>query len=450
MIFFRLYILFLFFILYQPLSAQSDHFEITGNQPQVSIPFHLVNNLIILETNINNTSLNLVFDTGVNKTMLINIAKIDSLSFKTSKKKNFTGAGIDQPVITGIVSKGNKIQLSNKIINKNAEIYIITGVEFSFLEHLGVNINGFIGGELIKDYIVQIDYNNKKLHFYKHSYFNKHKLKNNQTINLEVFNNKPYVTASVQTEKKSPPKKLKFLIDTGNSDALWIFKSKKFKLPAHIKTLKDYFGLGFSGEIDGLRFKMHRFSFNHKFSLKKIYTALPDTVFFQNIIKQYPFDGIIGSEILRRFHIYFDYKHQKLYLKKNRQTYHDKFLFNDVGLYLIYDGKIPVMTESLETKFEFSTNDNRQPELIYKKIKAFKYQKVDKIVIHYIRKNSPADRAGLMPGDVLLKINNQEVYKYNLDELEEKFFFHKSKHLKFLIERKGLILEFKVYNKSQL
>ncbi len=445
--FFKLFFVFLFV---SQLSAQKSQFELKANFSHVSIPFRLVDNLIIVKASINRTPVNLIFDTGVSQTILINIKSLDSLSFKSVKKKNFTGIGIDNPVIPGLVTTDNDLQLSGKIFNRKAKIFLITGVEFNFQEHLGIDINGFIGGELIKDYIVLVDYQNKKLHFYKHSFFSKIDLKKYQSFDLNIFDNKPYITADVKVEKKSKPQKLNFLIDAGNSDALWIFKSEKFRLPRHIKTLNDYFGLGFSGEIEGLRFKLKRFSFSQKLSLKNIYTALPDTLYFNNIIKRYPFDGIIGNEILRRFYVIFDYKHQKLYLKKNRRVYYNKFLFNDTGMYLIYDGKIPVKDENISNMtFKYSSDTNK-PDIIFKNIKTYKYKKVDRIVIHYIRKNSPADRAGLIPGDVLLEINGESVYKYDLAELEDKFFYHKSKHLKFLIKRKGLILEFTVFNKKQL
>jgi len=49
-----------------------------------------------------------------------------------------------------------------------------------------------------------------------------------------------------------------------------------------------------------------------------------------------------------------------------------------------------------------------------------------------------------------MKVPNEDVYQYRLDQLEKKFFFHNREHLTFLIKRKGLILSFNVFNKKQL
>ena len=115
----------------------------------------------------------------------------------------------------------------------------------------------------------------------------------------------------------------------------------------------------------------------------------------------------------------------------------------------MYDGKIPVKVEKILTTFE-SIDRGRNSYLSTVTSVVYQYQMLDRIVICYIRKNSPADRAGLMEGDVLLKINGESVYNYRLDELEKKFFYKNKEKLTFLIIRKGLTLEYKIHNIKQL
>lgn len=438
---------FLFFTLFPFFLFSQDRFEFIDSAEKTSLDFEWINNLIILKVEINNVPLNLILDTGVEQTVLINIKTPDTLSLKLVKKKYFTGVGIDNPLISGLSSAHNKINLSGKIVNNDAHIFLITDVDFHFSEHIGIPIHGFIGGELLKDYWVEIDYKRRKIHFY-HSLSNR-KLHKYKAYQLDIVNGKPFVEAFIQTKKESQPKKIKFLIDTGNSDALWVFSSEKLDISSDHKWIKDYFGLGFSGEVTGKRLKIHKFNFDRKLNFKNIYLALPDSIYFQSVIKKYPFDGLIGNEVLRRFKVIFNYKNQKMYLKKNRAFYYEKFLFNNTGVYLMYDGKIPVKVEKILTTFE-SIDRGRNSYLSTVTSVVYQYQMLDRIVIRYIRKNSPADRAGLMEGDVLLKINGESVYNYRLDELEKKFFYKNREKLTFLINRKGLTLEYKIHNIKQL
>jgi len=440
----------LLFLLQTLFVSAQNQFILKNDTNKVSIPFKLINNLIILNVDINNVPLNLIFDTGVKQTVLINLKSTDSINLKNLKTRQFAGIGKDNVYIEGLTSSGNIINISNTIYNKSALIYIITGVDFHFSESIGVYINGFIGGELIKDYLVKIDYKRKKLEFYKPETFNYKKLKRYQKFPLEIINDKPYLLTKVQSQKNAlVVDSIKLLIDTGNSDALWLFNRKKIKMPAQQKTVSDYFGLGFSGEILGKRAKIHRFFLDKKYRFKNVYAGLPDSIYFSHIIAQNPFDGLLGNEILRRFYVWFDYKKQMMYLKKYSKNYRNAFVFNDTGINLVYDGKIPVLVRKLETNFNAKLV-RESIDIIREETYVYEYRFVDRIVINYIRKDSPADKAGLMMGDIILKINNIDIYQYRLDELEKEFFYHNKKHLNFLIKRKGLILSFDVYNTNQL
>jgi hypothetical protein len=442
--------LFLFLFLWPAMLFAQDVYQFIQNENKTEIPFELINNLIILKVDINDVKLNLIFDTGIKQTILINLKPSDSLNLQHLKTKKFAGVGKDNLEIEGLSSRHNKIDLHNKIHNNDALIYIITGTDFHFSESIGININGFIGGELIKDFITKIDYRKQKIVFFKRDQFNFKTLKRTKKYHIDIINDKPYMYAYLKVHKNAPKTdSLKFLIDTGNSDALWLFNESKLKMPSTQKTIEDYFGLGFSGDIKGKRAKAELFGFDKKIKFKNVYMALPDSLYFQHIIANNPFDGLIGNEVLRRFYIWFDYKGQTLYLKKYRHDYHEPFTFNDIGLYLKYDGKIPVQVKKIVTQFNSGIVDGNTT--VFKESSyVYEYQMLDRIVISYIRENSPADRAGLMPGDVLLKIDNVDVYQYRLDKLEKKFLYHKRKHLDLLIKRKGLVLPFKISSSSQL
>ncbi len=56
-------------------------------------------------------------------------------------------------------------------------------------------------------------------------------------------------------------------------------------------------------------------------------------------------------------------------------------------------------------------------------------------VIGFVQKDSPAEKAGLLPGDLVLEIDNREISKYS--QFEEKFLINPNRTLKIRVERNG-------------
>lgn len=65
--------------------------EFAKNKDKVSIPFTLVNNLIVVKANLNNTELNLIVDTGSGLNILFSFPEKDSITFKNTSKIRITG-----------------------------------------------------------------------------------------------------------------------------------------------------------------------------------------------------------------------------------------------------------------------------------------------------------------------------------------------------------------------
>ncbi len=445
----RFFLTYIFLILSAISGFSQNTFKITDTNNIANIPFKFISNLIILKVTINNQDLNLVFDTGVKQTVLINMQKNDSLDYNNHSKIIFSGMGNENKKIIGLKSTNNQISINNKVSNTNATFYIISNFKFEFAENIGVSINGFIGGELIKDHQVKIDYRKKIMIFYPPNAITSKKLSKYRSYPISVLKGKPYIKTQISFNKKQKPQKVQLLIDTGNSDALWIFNTKSIIIPKDKKSIIDYMGLGLSGRIEGKRIKSHLFSFDKRYKFKNIYTALPDSIYFSNFIRK-DINGMIGNEILSRFYIIFDYPNNKVYLKKYRKNYRRGFYYNDSGIYLSYKGKIPVKYKTLSTNYELidKNNDSNAAFIVSSNAYTYKYKLADRIVINYVRKDSPGEKAGLLKGDILLKINNQSVYQYQLQDIDKKFLYRKSKKIDFLIERDGIKLNIRVFNKE--
>ena len=84
------YLYFLFF--YNILNAQNG-FQLVGNTSKVSIPFDLVNNLIIIPINVNGVKLNFLLDTGVSETIIFSLDDAGEVIFNQSQTIKMKGFG---------------------------------------------------------------------------------------------------------------------------------------------------------------------------------------------------------------------------------------------------------------------------------------------------------------------------------------------------------------------
>ena len=115
--------------------------------------------------------------------------------------------------------------------------------------------------------------------------------------------------------------------------------------------------------------------------------------------------GIIGADILYRFTVVFDYEKKIIALKKNSNFNHP-FEYDMSGIHPIANG--PALN-------------------IFK--------------IHRIVKDSPAEAAGLKPGDIITAIDNQDTTAMTLEQIKHVLKSEPGRKLNLRISRGGKILE---------
>lgn len=428
--------LFLIFCFACPVfSQQGFQFETEANK--ISVPFKLINNLVFVPIKVNGIELNFLLDTGVVETILFSLEDKKEIRFFNAEKILLKGLG-SQEAVEGLKSTNNVLEISS-LKDRNHMLYIVLDPDFNLSSHIGIPVNGIIGYQFFRNNLVEIDYRKRRVVVYKDTAKNRAKMsKKFSAIPITIEKAKPYLKSSVYQNNLDVPVKL--LVDIGNSDAVWLFqdRSKLIKVPE--KNFDDFLGRGFSGDVEGKRGRIEKFQMGD-FVFSKPVVAFPDSISIRNVTMVPDRMGSVGGEIMKRFTVVFDYREKQLYLKKN-SDYQAPFSYNKSGVEIQHNGLQWVQeTVRMET-VPLSTKYNESGGVSIKTDFKYKFQLKPIYGIANVRKNSPAAKAGLQKGDIIIKVNNNIPYKYSLQEINSLFKSVEDKWITIEVERESQILKF--------
>ena len=439
----KILILVLLLIFSIPVSAQ-EGFQFLTNKKKVVLPIKLINNLIFIPIKVNGVELNFLLDTGVDETILFSLEDKDEVRFNNVEKIKLRGLGVEES-IEGLKSSHNTLSLP-KIEDKNHELFIVLDQDFNFSSHIGIPVNGIMGYNFFKDYLVEIDYDRKKVILHKENRKISKRIKTKfSEVAISIEKNKPYLLSTVEINSKTIPVKL--LIDSGNSDAFWLFQNKVQKIEIPAKNFDDFLGRGFSGNIYGKRARVSNFKINN-FKFDNVIVAFPDSSSTENVILVKDRAGSIGGEIMKRFTIIFDYKNSKMFLRKGKD-FDVEFNYNMSGIEVQHLG-LQWVQETVELQ---TAVGNQGYDINGEKIKnQFKYKFTLEPVysISNIRTDSPAEISGLKVGDQIIAVNKLKAYRYTLEQISSLLKSEDGKWIEIEIERNEKSMIFKFQLKSIL
>ena len=407
-----------------------EKFHLSNNLKKVNISFQLLNNLMVIPITVNGTELLFLLDTGVDKTILFNLETKNALRIGAMEKIKVQGLG-EGEVIQAFKSRNNNLRIG-QIIGKNQLVYVLRDAQFELSAKMGVDINGIIGGDLIEDFIVKINYISKKITFYDPEFFEYKNCRGCATLPLEFYKGKPLLKVTVENHLDEEFD-VKLLIDSGGSDALWLFEKSHPNIEVPENHFSDWLGQGLAGDIHGKRSKINKLKIG-AFRFDNVSVSYPDSTSIVSVQNNKERNGTLGADILRRFHIIYDYGNSKITLKKN-MNYKDIFTYNKSGIELVYGGDMLVS----EKKPVFSNSDangqskNSITEIIYTYSLAYK----PSFQISSIREDSSAKNAGLKVGDILLEINGKDAFNYSMKELIYILSGKENNKIRLLIDRDG-------------
>ena len=419
------------FLLFFVIARSQDGFQIS-NPKKTVIPFQLINNLIFIPVNINGTELTFLLDSGVSETILFSLENKE-VNFNNVEKIKFSGLG-ESLDIEGLKSEKNTISIGKDFRDKNHTVYVILDEGINFSSHVGIPVNGIIGYHFFKDHPIMIDFESKKITVFNESKRYERQIRRFEEFPITIEGNKPYIIADVEMTNQRVPSKL--LVDSGNSDAIWLFPKLIKDFEYNRPNIDDYLGQGFNGDIFGKRSRIHGLYIGN-FSFVKPLTAMPDEYSIQHLNLAPNRKGSIGCDILRRFTVIFNYPEKKIFLRKNR-SFNDPFLFNSSGLDIMHDGmsweKDLVKIET-KKKMEIASEGTN----IYSANEGFRYNFVLKpqYSVSGCRKDSPCFEAGIRKGDRIISINKKAIGNFTLQRINDLLKSQEGTRLNFRIERNG-------------
>ena len=274
------------------------------------MPIKQERNRVIIPTTINGSQpLNLIFDTGMrfDGVYLFHKEFADQIDTSGAIEVKVPGAGAGQ-ASTNLMIESGTIGFGEMSIDSQRVIISQSPYTQSF------PTDGAIGWNLLGHYAVEIDYDQNMIYLHDTLAFEPDSSWAKMPVTMK--DGLPYVNVELEVVPGEIIR-MDLYVDLASDKALELLtgEEQRFTLPKTSE--KVYVGTGLSGDIHGYEGYAYRLNI---FSIDLLHV---NAVFAPAEVrsKQKGAEGILGNDAMRRFNIIFDYTHNLLYIKPNKNTY---------------------------------------------------------------------------------------------------------------------------------
>jgi hypothetical protein len=367
----------------------------------IEVPFRVGENAIIVDAKVNGKPVSLMFDTGFSASVVVESALDLGPVTGTTKLRDFVGE------FEASLVKLKTLSLGNEVINTKgmSDIVYTPGQDSSFA--YGTHVDGIMGFEVIRDNVVEINFEKSKFIFYpKTMDISKRVPDNKKTFLAKLL---PIGTSSMEMSvEASTGKKMTLALDTGNAFYATTHKDVLERTglwePGTDAKFMSSSGVA-SGSVD---------SWSYKMGPVKIF-GVPVAESYWDIIdlpsSSAEGDGTVGYGFLHNFNIIIDYERRRVWL----DNYTGKAANDAVG----------------ETGISAGWDRNRKRTLIFR-----------------VSPESPAAAAGVKEGDQILSLDGQELNQAGFRRMRKLLQGPVGSTVELAVSRGGELKRFKVERKT--
>lgn len=363
------------------------------------IPFEMHANLIVVPVKINDSdTLRFILDTGVSSIIITNPNALNRDKLKFTRRVELTGAG-EGEALSASVTIGNTLTMG-KMMATFQNMVVLDEDVLKLSEYVGIPIDGIFGYEIFNNFVVSIDFINRELLLINHGKY-RYRARHGDKYPIVIEDTKAYadVVALVEDGHELP---IRVVIDTGAGHALLIDKSPDNQVQLPEKVIRAQLGRGLNGVINGSLGRIDKVKFG-KYELQNVLASFPDSLSFgMKLGNRNERQGNIGCELLRRFHVTFNYRDHYIVLKPIKKRLKETFEHDMSGLELRAHGT-----------------------------------DLKKFTIDRIIEGSPAWAVGLREGDEILYINNQSTQDITISDVYKMLQRGEGKEISLFIRRDG-------------
>jgi predicted aspartyl protease len=327
----------------------------------------------ILKVSVNGSQpLNFTIDTGSDVFAIITARQARSLGLTASNNYKVGVAGNVGEVEAASIPSANLTLPGVEALNQRIEV-LITDVQAN---NDGTEIDGVLGLEFLRHFVVEIDYENKTIRLFspdKFQYSGR-----GETIPIRIHDESPEVRMKLVTASGKRIESY-FEIDTGMSGTVVLYTTtvNKYALAADMRTIQAPTSIEANGEFN------RRIGRAKSLQLGRFVIENPSVSLAQNLERE---GGVVGEEILRRFKVIFDFSHHRMILEPNSH-FKDPYEEDMSGISL--------------------TPENRDGAKLFR--------------VRQVVAATPASEAGLQPDDLITAIDGQPASDFTEGRIEHMF-----------------------------
>jgi hypothetical protein len=347
----------------------------TSGQSSLNIPFK-DDDGVVLPVRINNAGpFTLSIDSGSGVFGIITLQRAEALGLKprNPRKESVIGGDIEVSSINGAALSVPGVEMTNR----RFEV-----ISLDAATDEGEQIDGALGHDFLKEFVVEIDFERKILNLYDPATY--HYTGHGEIIPLKIKDSEPSMMLKMVTDEGQTIAG-RFKVDTGLGGTLAFFtpSAKKYGLLTKGKTIEAATSVEVGGEYHRRIGRAQSLQLGNLIIDKPTVSFSEDT---EGAASRSEFDGVLGVDILRRFKVILDYRRRRMILEPNSSF------------------KAPFEEDMSGLALDPDTLDHR---------KVFK--------VRQVLPGTPATDAGVRKDDLLIAINGRPAAEFTQRQIERMF-----------------------------